>query len=1319
MAKYVPLSAAEENNDSSIFASIGAGLASGLIKTVEGVVSLGAELVDYGADSNTAADVEQFFDKINIFEDTAQDRVAGKLVEVFTQIGIPGGIGFKAATKLADKALKAKKAGTYANLKSKNVTLAAAKADQLNKAAKTKRFAAGVFGGATGETFVADVEEIGTFGDFFDGPTAIDSSELEGRDEAGRRLLNRIKFGSESLLLTPFVYGVGKGGKALAKRGQELAYSDSAFERWVNKYIGSPFRPEGDLPRPVFEAEMAKQGLKARDTFRAKELVTNITKEVDKIYPSSGKFFDSSTNAEQKNFYKQLNDVLFEGDLNKPINPGAKDGLIRSLKDKKVGEEAIGTITSNLDAARNEFTNLISILERNAEGKISAGAKDLQKIMKERIEGWLGGTYRIFQRPKGLFKLFQQFKPTDEAYVNAINVFRRYLAKTDPNAPKDKNGNLLNLEQTSTGQFVPEGTKYYEQAKFAVDDIINQVQVKKKPGGLPDVAYQDKTGMLKTKSFEKAKGRGSKVFRELFGEIQDPRYSIFNAMTNLSAVARTATYFDNVAAQNAKVQQGGGRGFFWDSEELGKAAVNSPVTGIQMVKIDEVLQKLPGGNTIVSPLSGKWTTKEIADGIKNANDIGAGLTSVIRGREGANPAEKAATWFYRNLLLFPKGISQMAKTIFSIPTHLRNFFSAGAFAGANGILFEGLTNPGLLKKAFAEGIDTSALFKLGPGSPEAQAAYRELLELGVVNSQVQIGDLIGLLKTATGDPGVVSTDTILKPFMSKLKKLGDFFQGKYVAEDDTWKITNYVVELDRLKQGAVKQGVELTPEAIQGLKREAANIVKNTVPNYAYVGSVVKTARILPIGNFMSFPSEIIRTTTNIAEQGLKEMKHSRPTKGSNVTPYVVDAETGQLVKNDNVMYGTGFKRLSGMATTLTVVPAAAVEGAKWIYDVSEDEIQALRQFVPEWSKNSTLIPIRTDDDELRYIDFSHSNAYDVIARPFRTLTNNIIAGEATDQTLLSGFVNGVNEAGAEIMNPFISESIWTEAVTDLTVRGGRTQEGRQLYTEQTPAGNKAAIRFLHLGQALAPSYKQFQRLGQAAFGTPDKRGEVLNIGPELAGFMGLRPIKVDPLASMGFKIAEYQTGIRNARREFTGGYFGILRGGRIKPNDVIQAYYNSNRARFLVQQEMNKNINAANILGVDNNRLRREFKDRQLSDETFRNLARGKFEPYFPSDDIQERFQEIARNLGDPNVFREVASTLRLMSGEFRSLPLGGAFDVELNDYLFEDIVTPPLPNLPQPTVNTQANVQNVDPTTNLTSTETALLSPEEQVIRQRLRRT
>jgi len=1319
LARYVPLSEVELNSESSIFSSVAAGFASGVLKTVEGVVSLGAELIDLGADSNTAASVEQFFDDINIFEDTAQDRVSGKLVEVFTQIGIPGAAGFKAATKLADKAIKAKKAGNYVNPRAKSIQDGMKTAQSLNDRipGKTKRFAAGVFGGAAGETLVADVEDIGTFGDFFDGPTAIDDRETFGREEAGRRILNRLKFGTESIFITPFVYGVGAGGKALAKRGKDLAYSDSAFERWVDKYIGSPFRPRGDLPTEVFEAEMAKAGLKARDTFRAKELVENITREVDKIFPRTGKFFDTTTNKEQVDFYKKINDVLFEGDLSKPINPKASDDLIRLLKQKDIPEESITNIVTNLNGARNEFTNLIDILNRNAGTKIAAGAKDLQAIMKDRIEGWLGGTYRIFQKPKGLFKLFQKFKPTDEAYANAINLFRRYLAQTDPQRVKDTPIDLS-------------GTDYYEKAKFLVDDIINQVQIKGKPAGLPDVTYTNSTAMAKKKTFEGIPGKGSKVFRELFGEIEDPRYSIFNAMTNLSAVARTATYLDDVAAQNRKVQQEGGRGFFWDDKDVAKQAVQSPTTGIQIVELDTVVQKLPGGNTIANPLAGKFTTKEIADGIKNANDIGGGLTAAIRGREGANPAEKAATWFYRNLLLFPKGISQLAKTVLSIPTHLRNFFSAGAFAGANGILFDGLANPALFKNAFAKGIDTSGLLKLGPTSAEAQAAYRELLELGVVNSQVQIGDLINLLRDATGNPGVVSTDAILRPFLTKLKKLGGFFQGKYVAEDDTWKITNYVVELDRIKKAAVKQGIirnvdEIPEDILKGFKQEAANIVKNTVPNYAYVGSAVKTARILPIGNFMSFPAEMIRTTTNIAEQGLKEMRHipleGEKIIGSTVTPYI-NIEGKGLVKNnaiDRGTYGTGFKRISGMATTLVVVPTTVVEGAKAFYDVTEDEIAALRQFVPEWSKNSTLVPIRTDDGELRYIDFSHSNAYDVIARPFRTLVNNIIAGEATDQTLLSGFVDGVNQAGAELMNPFISESIWTEAVTDLTVRGGRTAEGRQLYTDQTPAGNKAAIRFLHLGIALAPSYRQFQRLGQAAFGTPTKRGDELNIGPELAGFMGLRPIKVDPLQSMGFKIAEYQTGIRNARREFTGGYFGILRGGRIKPNDVIQAYYNSNRARFLVQQEMNKNINAAQILGVNKSALKTEFKDRQLSDATFNSLEKGKFEPYFPSEDIQARFAEIARDLGDPNVFTEVRPTLRLMLQEFKRLPLTSVFDSDVNDFLFEESSLPPLPTTPQPVVNTRANAQQINPTTNLTPTEQALLSPEEQIIRERLRRT
>ena len=72
---------AEDNNEVSGAVAFAAGIGSGIIKVGEGVVSLGAELIDLGAGTDLAADVEMFFDKINIFEETAQSRAGGKLTE--------------------------------------------------------------------------------------------------------------------------------------------------------------------------------------------------------------------------------------------------------------------------------------------------------------------------------------------------------------------------------------------------------------------------------------------------------------------------------------------------------------------------------------------------------------------------------------------------------------------------------------------------------------------------------------------------------------------------------------------------------------------------------------------------------------------------------------------------------------------------------------------------------------------------------------------------------------------------------------------------------------------------------------------------------------------------------------------------------------------------------------------------------------------------------------------------------------------------------------------------------------------------------------
>jgi hypothetical protein len=79
----------EQGSDTNAFIAAAAGIASGLLKIPEGIFSLTAELIDLGLDTNKAADVEKFFDKINPFEEIARERAIGKITEALTSVAIP------------------------------------------------------------------------------------------------------------------------------------------------------------------------------------------------------------------------------------------------------------------------------------------------------------------------------------------------------------------------------------------------------------------------------------------------------------------------------------------------------------------------------------------------------------------------------------------------------------------------------------------------------------------------------------------------------------------------------------------------------------------------------------------------------------------------------------------------------------------------------------------------------------------------------------------------------------------------------------------------------------------------------------------------------------------------------------------------------------------------------------------------------------------------------------------------------------------------------------------------------------------------------
>ena len=113
-----------------------------------------------------------------------------------------------------------------------------------------------------------------------------------------------------------------------------------------------------------------------------------------------------------------------------------------------------------------------------------------------------------------------------------------------------------------------------------------------------------------------------------------------------------------------------------------------------------------------------------------------------------------------------------------------------------------------------------------------------------------------------------------------------------------------------------------------------------------------------------------------------------------------------------------------------------------------------MRRYVPEWSKNSVLVPFKNDDGKFSYVDFSHLNAYDTLTRPIQTVINAVNSGRTDKDGIMDDFILGLIESTKKLGQPFISESIWTEALQDIAPilgRSGRTADGREIYN-QDPA---------------------------------------------------------------------------------------------------------------------------------------------------------------------------------------------------------------------------------------------------------------------------
>jgi len=1294
------------------FESMLAGVASGLIAIPKGLFSLGASLMDLGVNSGKAARVEQWFDDLTEFDEKAEATAAGKITELLVNIGIPGGVAFKAASGMSKAAMLAAKNKKYVNLSNPDLVKAADKALELTAKGKGRQFIAGALGGGLAEgVFVGDVKEIGSFGDLLGGPTEIDRS---ADPDAATEILNRVKFGTEGALFTGVLGGAGSVIKKLANRNKQLDVANSGMDRWIDK-VAEKFRSRSGKTQEFFDIERGMTGARSADANVARTLSRELDVDIDKLFPPLKTMFDKQplTKA-RKEFLQLVNDTMLSGkaeldDAGKTVFGKMDAKKLAQLKEairkfsanREEAEEVVTSLVGGLSTIRSKWADLFSELggtlgkEEIAEFRALFGGK---------FKDYIGATYDIFQN-KGLMP-WNSYRPAAEAIRNARKAFQESYAAANPGKTMSDLEADKWVENALNTADMPKGFRMDRpsDALFNVPDFfVNRTTL---DDAVKGQAFTKRGGVPRISISNLASEADKKVFNELFGKTHNPMQTIIGGMAKLSLITRRNLFYKDLITKNDEIVTA------WRAAP-DRTAVAQPMFARSEAEAIEFWGS-PRGRT--------FRRVDVVDPAKTL-DVGTGKKIATQGPQtgGLNPFGDAGTPFwartgvadalektglqikdagtlgrlYHSLILYPKGLSQIAKTILSPVTHLRNFISAGAFAAANGILPAAIKDVtvdvgGKMITGNPMKIAYQALQTGLKGTRQQNELYQKLLKLGVVNSNVKLGDLTRLLEDV--DFGsTISSSKGMRALLKPLSRLKSISQDLYTAEDDFWKIFSWAMEKDRLEASfrnagvvrgqAFKRGGKELKLTEEFLELEAADIVKNNIPNYDYVSEFVKGLRKLPIGNFVSFPAEIARTGVNIVRRALREINET------------ITLADGTVVKPFQT---TGYTRLFGFTTTVAAVPAATVAAFQALYDVSDDEREAIRRYVAQWSKNSTILPIKMEDGSFKYIDFSHANAYDTLLRPLQTVVNSVQDGRTDQDGMMDDLMKGVLTSMAEFAQPFVSESIWTEAVADIIMRKGESRDGFQVYNPEDNYGDKVSKIMAHLVEAQMPfSWKQLKRLDQSikpvdviTKGKYDEYGQEFEFGDEFQGLFGFRAVRLDPDRTMKFKVAEYKQGARDSRSLFTR---VTLKGGPIEPREVVDAYLNANRALFDVKKNLKADMDAAKLLNISEDGYYNALGG--VSNREINSLEENIFTPMGISDDIYDAFEKNASKIGEPNplerawdVIADLEAKMYDISLELPEFPV---FENPLLPIMQDTPITPTSLNLPS--IDTQLVSQQI----------------------------
>ena len=1206
---------------------IAEGIASGLIAIPQGIAELGASAVDLAFDTNYTQDVTDFANTVREMGGIDPEGAAGEIAEVVTQFVIPGLGAAGAVSKLS---------------RVKNLPKLAQKAAQIGAAGVTDA--------------VVATDGVTTIGDFFGGgiTQTTDTVGLEGREAAAAKIGNKLKIGLEAVgaaaAVDPILKALGYTGKGAVKVTAPVAapvarvalQAGSALSSGVQKLADEHPLVDGFLSSFRFRGNLSQETAEARSRIRGEvdaelgQVSRTILQIEDGINTALKEAEDGLEGASTLTRQEVLNEFYSYLTKDEVFVQRAADAGVPPLKLLPPQMQAAARKARvQVDRLSKQIQGSDYLAREGLEGKEAEAAE----IIQENIGSYLRRRYKIFE-DKNYIK--------SEAFAqNRLDTIDYFM--NNPNVAKNIDAEIRNSESIlKEGEdILVEGGRSVltrDAAERLTDNFIDQYTSRnfKSPGSKSSqrvAANKLRTGLFKSRQ------ANNEMLRRLMGEVKDPVEALTTTVADMAEFVATDRFYKFI------------------NESLVDDASGMFIS-------QEAFKRLPGAAQREYEQL-KEGFGSLKDAVYAKNNVYKDLTmqTYANTRDFSEVMRASYSAFLRG-----KGITQYGATVLSPVTQIRNFTSSSLFALAQG-------NVGTGANLF-DSIGT--VWKDIVKRPDKQSYFKNLQRMGVVGTQSQLREIDNLISMGYGVTKGAVDDSLGIPTSGKLsqkfkrgksgmflssvnKRMRDLYQGG----DDVWKVYNFEFERNKLlsafdgnvdtaakavlgdegyaaaMQRAAIDGVPSARAAAQALDEHAANLVKNLVPNYERVPEFIKGLRKLPVGNFIAFPAEILRTSANTFKQALDEL-----------------ASTNPKIRE------IGMRRLMGFTTTTMVIPTAMQKMALDLTGTTQEQIDAIRENGAPWEQNSILLPTSTkvgangENVITGYVNYSYTNPYSYLNKPARAILNAVSKGEDLGSDTNKIATDAVLGAVQEMFEPFAGESILTERLLDVTVRNGVTKTGAKVYRNdsdvETP-GDKVLKSMAHISGAFLPGgaklvvdikgqKKETQapgfevgRLARAfSENTVDPAGNERFMAQEIfRALSGVTETEVKPENVLMYRGFEYGRALQSASQIFNS---AVSTRGVLDDNNALETYRDANEARFRIANEMYRTIQNMRKSGMADSEIRRALKKNKVADAS--QLMRGVFVPFSPSGTIKKKVRD--------NGNRLPISEINKIKREFRQLKLG-----------------------------------------------------------------